>query len=181
MNNSPERKLRGTKRGKNGYTPLIIVLIVAIIAVVAGTVTAVIIGTREKDPEITIGADGDVYDYRDALFNLYEQKINEGESGEDAMKAVNDAVNKELDTDRGREYRNQTLLAQMNVYQNASDYAKAISMASKINPDELTIEQKVVYYNILYYSNAKLGNTEDANKYSIIVYDLTDELGGEGA
>ncbi len=176
-----KKQERAKKRKK--FSPIVIISAsaIAIIAAVVGLVFLIIYIVNRPvpiaPPTIAGSTMQDISDYRDLLQNLFNQ--NNG-TNEDKRQEINQTVDGSLSTNNGKENAAAIILAQASFYLNNGVYDEALRAASTIDPEQLPLEQQVLYYNILCSGNSVLGNEELANKYSAIMYDIVDQLGGIG-
>lgn len=179
QNRKSEEQRKKAEQTRKKVLPIVFIIGGFIVAglIIWGIVALVLALTAKPEapevPTISGGTSEDINNYRDFLQDFFNK--NDGN-----LSAVEDAVNDTLDTDNGKEYADQVKLAEIFLLESNSYYSEALSKAQGINIDKLDLSQKISYYGVLYYCNTLLGNTEAANEYLKIQYDLSQEQGGEG-
>lgn len=152
-----------------------IVAIIIIAAVLGIMLIASIINRPSPEiPNIAGGTFEDVTNYKDLLHKIYQEN-------NDNPKSIDEAVAETLKTSEGKEFENEVRLAQMLFYQDNNQADKVNEIGDMIQPDQLSIESQLRYYNGLYYGAKSDGDESKANEYLNIIYDIANEIGGEGA
>lgn len=171
------RKTSEKKKARAKRTPIIILGVIAGLLLVGGIITLIIVlvqsSGKVEPPEIYGSSSTDIYDYQDALSQIYRDS-------DENLDAVADAVDGTLSTEAGKANEAQVRIAEAYFYGENGDFQRAIDALGDVDPSQLSIEQQVMYYDTLYYSNTILGNDELADEYFQKSYELRVELGGEG-
>lgn len=164
-------------RARKKALPFMILGIILGILVIGGVATLIIAlnqpAGKVEAPEIYGNSDNDIYEYQDSLSEIYK------ENG-DNFDAVSDAVDKTLATESGKANQAQVRIAEAYFFAENSQYQRAIDALSGVDPATLSIDQQVMYYDTLYYTNMVLGNKDLADEYFKQSYEIRVELGGEG-
>lgn len=172
-----KKNARAKKRQKASPIIVLIISIPLVGAAIFGLVMLIInIVNRPAPvapPTIAGNSTQDISDYRDILQGIFDR--NKG-TNEEKRQEIDQAVEGTLGTSAGKEYDSSVRLAQGSFYLNNNMANEAISSVENLNPDHLNLEQKQVYYYVLYYANALNGNTKKAQEYSNILFDITYEL-----
>ena len=176
-----KRRERDKKREK--AAPFIVMFGSALVIGVAlwGLVMLIVGLINRPEPEaiaIAGGTTQDMVDYRDKLQNLFNQNVS-GNS-DDKLKEIQEAVDDTLSTTNGRRNENAVKIAQMLFLSSNWYYDEIEQIAETINPGELTLEQKSNYYDVLFAKAQSEGDYEKADELFEIVYQLSQEIGGEG-
>ena len=145
---------------------------------VAAIVVTVLLIIHFKDDESAIsignGTSEDIQNFTDELESVY---MSDGGTISD----VNEAVNKTLNTSAGKRHKNEVLFAQLLFFSDQYYYGGMIEVGEQINPDELTPQQQVDYYNAMSYAYLDNGDTDKGDECRHKAYDMMIELGiGEG-
>lgn len=175
-----KKQKRNARRQK--AAPIIVIITGAVLSVAAvvGLVFLVIhLANRNtvEIEEISGGTTEDIYNYRDILQGLYNQNSSTTEAGK--VEAVQNAVNGTLSTSKGREYEAQVKMAQALVYFENSLYSECVEVGEQIDYSRIDDMDKVVIYNVMYYSYSKIGNTDLATEYLDKLYDVSNDISGE--
>ncbi len=152
-----------------------IVAVIVVAAVLGIMLIASIINRPSAEiPNIAGSTFEDVTNYKDLLHKIYQENNDNPES-------IDEAVAETLKTSEGKEFENEVRLAQMLFYQDNNQADKVNEIGDMIQPDQLSIESQLRYYNSLYYGAKSDGDESKANEYLNIIYDIANEIGGEGA
>lgn len=120
--------------------------------------------------EIAGSTSQDIADYQEILQSFYSQ--HDG-TRKDKQEGINQIVQNTINsTSSGQENVDAIRLAQMGVYAVNGLYDAAIEVANNANPDNLTLDQLASYYNIMYDCYSGLGNTEKADEYDRLSYEV---------
>lgn len=149
-------------------------IVAACVAVLAIIITVIVVIINQPKPEVpTIAGDSseDVSDYTGILQDAYDQNQNL----DDVDKIVEDT----LGTDNGREYEAQVRLAEMVFYFDNDLYQQLIDTGVRIDPNSLQPDQRLRYYNYMRYGYSVLNDSDKANEYMDLVFELSNELSGD--
>lgn len=146
-------------------------------AIVAGFIALISFLTRPAadTPPITGASAQDVISYRDILQKFYDQSDG---SPTEKRDQISQMIQNTLDTTDGKRYSAQVKLAEAIFYANNNLPDDAIRVAEELDPNLFTTEQKLDYYNALYYSYALKNDEAKAQEYTKIVYQLSGDLYG---
>lgn len=179
QNRQAAAKEQQKARERQKIAPLWIALGSIIVTGLAIFGLAALIITLTRPPEDTPPINGesaqDVISYRDILQNFYNQSDG---TTEEKRAQVSQLVENTLNTNDGKRYADQVKLAEAIFYSNNNLPDEAIKVAEGLDPNQFNLEQKLDYYNVLYYSYALKGNYEKAQEYTKIVYQLSGDLYG---
>lgn len=156
---------------------LIAIIVAAIIgaALLLITLIASMISHSSNETPIIAGDSAeDVNSYKDLLHQIYQNNNNSTES-------VDKAVDKTLETANGKEYEDEVRLAQMMFYQDNNQPEEVNQIGETIQPNDLSPGLQLQYYNSLYYVAMSKHDSEKANEYLAIIYNIANQLGGDGA
>lgn len=175
-----KKHTRNQKRQKAAPIIVIISGVILATAAIVGLIFLIIhLSNRRPNevPEISGGTTQDITNYRDVLQNFYNQRPDATE--DEKLQAVQDAVNGTLDTANGREYEAQVKLAQALFYFDKGMYENASKTGSEIDESKMSLEDKRLYYNIMYYCYGKMGQQKLSDEYLAKLYEVANELSGQ--
>lgn len=194
-----KKRARAEKRQKARPIAVIAVSAVAIAAAIWGLVVLIIhlinrpveLDPETYTPEIAGGTMEDVNDYREILQSFYNERkkttinneSNDSNSGnatqEEQDKLYQDidkVVQNTLNSSSGKEHTNAVILAQITFCAANGCYQQGIDAAQQINADQLTQEQRSIYYNVLANCYLWSGDEDKAEEYfNMSSYESEDE------
>lgn len=183
QNRKAAAKKQKANEARKKATPFVAIIAAIItVGVAIFGLVMLVIGLINSTPEApeppTIAGDSaqDLNDYQDILNNLYNQRPDA--SVEDRLQDVQNTIDNTLKTESGKEYANQVLLAQAMFYFDNSMYDRVVNVSQQVDENKLSDENKLLYYNIAYYSYERIGNPDMANEFLNKAYVLSDAMSG---
>lgn len=172
-----KQKQNEARKKATPYVAAIAGVIASVVAIIGLIFIIIALVNRELEPDgtptIAGGTAEDIVDYREILQNFYN---NSSSTQEEKVQEVNDFVQDTLSTSNGREYEREVKIAQAAMYMNNGLYFDAINTLDGVSADGLGLDQQQMYYNILYYCYACLGNYDKADEYTNTLYEIISEL-----
>lgn len=105
-----------------------------------------------------------VNNYVAQLQKIYDANSDNGSNNVIGMEKVNQAVDDALKSKQGEAQAGSIQIAAMAVAYQNSAYDRVISLADKINPDTLSLQDQITYYATLYAVYDTKGETEKAQE-----------------
>lgn len=177
------KKRREAEQSKKAAPVVAIILgVAATLAAVVGLVILIVVLINNQPklddvPTIAGNTTQDIVNYQQTLQNFYN---NSDKPQEEKVQEVDQFVQSTLSTGNGRRYEKEIRIAQAALYMNNGLYNDAIRVLDGVNPDGLGLDQQQMFYNILYYCYAAMGDYDKANEYTQILYEIINNLEGAG-
>ncbi len=180
-----EKSAQNKKRRKIG----IIVAVITGILVLAGGITAAILliqnHTRSNNPDapsLENASTESIINLKELAENAYvgTDGINPTTgTGADDLAAAEKIYDDAIAASKNRNYIAQIQLSKIIFYSGNGYNEKVIATAADVNIDDLTIEQKKIFYNMLMLAYYAVGNEEEYNKYQNLMMQAATEQGGQ--
>ena len=131
------------------------------------------------DPTIlTPGSTEELSNLSNAAQSAFEDAANNGGDAEAAADAIFESATQ---NDADAAYANQILLSKIMFYGVNGDYASVREIFDEVDPDQLPLDQQIIYYNVGSNAYQEGGDYARAEEYINLVYELSRAEGnGQG-
>lgn len=180
-----EKSAQNRKRRKVG---IIVGTVLGIIVLAGGITGAVLLiqnyarSNNPDAPSIENASTESVINLKELAENAYvgADGINPTTgTGADDLAAAEKIYDDAITASKNRNYIAQIQLSKIVFYSGNGYNEKVIATAADVNIDDLTIEQKKIFYNMLMLAYYAVGNEAEYNKYQNLMMQAAQEQGGQ--
>lgn len=176
-----KKQERDAKRKKTAPFVIIIASIAAVAVGVVGLVVLINILTRPESVELPAEISGntieDMTNYQDALQNIFN---NFDGTDQEKAQEIDQIINEVLETGSSEQYKNEIKLSQAFLYFNNGLCSDVVVAGKQIDAMGLDKHNRLLYYNLMYYCYEQIGEGELSLDYENKLFDLSNEMSGEG-